>query len=209
MKKQIVIQYFGHSCFRISYEGYEIVIDPYAPYVPGYPELQVTADQVICSHEHQDHNYTEAVELVRTGKDNPFLITQFDVPHDEADGTLRGRNMITILEAGDFRIVHFGDVGCMPDETVLEAVRGADAVMIPVGGFYTIGAEEANELADKIGAQVVIPMHYRIGEIDFPVLAEVQEFLNLRSDVVIHEDDRLILSKEANRETAVLTYVKE
>ena len=61
---KLTITWHGHSCFTISCNGYDVVLDPYAPgSVPGLPELSLTADMVLCSHEHSDHGYTQAVRI--------------------------------------------------------------------------------------------------------------------------------------------------
>ena len=60
----ITITWHGHSCFSVSADGYSIVLDPYAPdSVPGLPPLSLSASQVLCSHGHSDHGYTDAVGL--------------------------------------------------------------------------------------------------------------------------------------------------
>lgn len=60
----ITITWHGHSCFSVSADGYSIVLDPYAPNsVPGLPPLSLSASQVLCSHGHSDHGYTDAVDL--------------------------------------------------------------------------------------------------------------------------------------------------
>ena len=52
------ITWIGHSCFLIEKDNFKIVIDPYEPEsVPGIKEIKETADMVLCSHEHHDHNY--------------------------------------------------------------------------------------------------------------------------------------------------------
>ena len=41
-----------------------MVFDPYADgKVPGLKPLRIEADEVLCSHEHSDHNFREAVTL--------------------------------------------------------------------------------------------------------------------------------------------------
>lgn len=45
---KLTITWHGHSCFTISCNGYDVVLDPYAPgSVPGLPELSLTADMVL------------------------------------------------------------------------------------------------------------------------------------------------------------------
>ena len=52
----ISITWNGHSCFTVEKDGFSIVFDPYGPNtVPGLAPLSLTADMVLCSHEHGDH----------------------------------------------------------------------------------------------------------------------------------------------------------
>ena len=72
----IQIQWLGHSCFRVECQGYAVVLDPFEPgSVPGLRDIQQTADQVLCSHQHHDHNYRAGVALRQDGPANPFTIT--------------------------------------------------------------------------------------------------------------------------------------
>ena len=51
------ITWNGHSCFTLSTSDGTVVMDPYEDQsVPGYQALKLTADLVLCSHEHSDHN---------------------------------------------------------------------------------------------------------------------------------------------------------
>ena len=75
----ISITWNGHSCFTVEKDGFSIVFDPYGPNtVPGLAPLSLTADMVLCSHEHGDHGYTDAVTLKHSGTKNPFSITKID-----------------------------------------------------------------------------------------------------------------------------------
>lgn len=58
--------------------------------------------------------------------------------------------------------------------------------MVPVGGFYTIDAGQARQVADQLSASIVIPMHYRFGEYGIPVIGEVEEFLTLAGSYSVH-----------------------
>ena len=65
-------------------------------------------------------------------------------------------------------------------EDQIEELGALDAVLIPVGGTYTLDCQQASDLADKLQVKTVIPMHYRRGEVGFDVLQTLQEFLILR-----------------------------
>ena len=173
----------GHSCFTVEANGYSVVLDPYEDgTVPGLPPLRLDADAVLCSHEHYDHNFRGAVTLSGHGN-SPFTVTEVPTFHDDEKGALRGTNIIHILEAGGVKVAHLGDLGHTLSDEQLAQLKGLDAILIPVGGFYTIDAETAKKTADAIGAAVVIPMHYRNGERGFDVLGTLDDFLTLCSNV--------------------------
>ena len=201
----IRLTYRGHACFEIACEDYTIVADPYTE-VPGYAALKLEAQEVLCSHQHFDHNAVETVTLLEGGK-SPFVITEIDVPHDDCEGAKRGRNLIRIFEAEGLRVAHLGDVGCMPEPAVLEQLKGLDAVMIPVGGTFTVDAGEADVLADAIGAKVVIPMHYRLENLGFDSIGMLSEFTALRKDVREYPGNTVEITAGMPGQTAVLRYM--
>ena len=52
-----------------------------------------------------------------------------------------------------------------------------DALMIPVGGFYTIGPKDADAVIGQLGPRVAIPMHYKTAvNKDWPI-GTLDEFL--------------------------------
>ena len=58
------IIWHGHSCFEITGKDGTIVFDPYqANSVPGLNSLKLKANLVLCSHEHDDHNARNCVEV--------------------------------------------------------------------------------------------------------------------------------------------------
>lgn len=177
----IKVTWFGHSCFRLECDGHNIVIDPYKG-VPGYPELHLTAGMALKSHDHGDHAYLDAVEIVEEPEENPFRIQMVDCWHDDQQGTLRGANKITIFEAEGVRVAHFGDIGQELGAEELERLKGLDAALIPVGGFYTIDGTAAAKLMEAIDPVVTIPMHYRWGDHGFAEISEVTVFTEAVSD---------------------------
>lgn len=201
----IKIEYYGHSCFVLSAEDYRIALDPYDGHVPGYAPLKITANEVLCSHEHLDHCYREAVTLI-AGKKNPFQISEFESYHDDAGGTLRGNNIIRIFSYKGIRAAHLGDMGCMPEKEALEALRGTDVVMIPVGGTYTITAEQADAFVEKIKPRIVIPMHYRRDQYGLEKIGFIDDFARLRKDVKWYDSNTICITEKAESQTAILKY---
>ena len=81
--------------------------------------------------------------------------------HDDEQGSKRGETLLFLIETEGLRIVHLGDLGCALDNNQLEQLKKPDILMIPIGGFYTIGAEQAKQTAEQLGAGIILPMHYR------------------------------------------------
>ena len=172
--------------------------------MPGLAPLSLTADMVLCSHEHGDHGYTDAVTLKHSGTKNPFSITKIDTWHDPEQGALRGPNRIHILESDGLKIAHMGDIGCPLIREQKDLLKHLDAILIPVGGYYTIDAAQAKAVVDDLAPRVVIPMHYRSDHFGYPVIGRLEEFTGLCRNVVEYDSNALLLTAETRPQTAVL-----
>lgn len=198
------ITWLGHSCFKVESEGYGIVLDPYEDgYVPGLKPLDVEADEVLCSHGHGDHNAVHVVR-VKEGGVSPFMIQTISTYHDDVKGAKKGSNTIHILDDGVCRAAHLGDLGCPLTEEQIQILKGVDAVMIPVGGFYTIDARQAKAVVDQIQPVVTIPMHYRSDKFGFDVLGILDAFTSLCSNVTEYEGSSLEIVRGMKEQTAIL-----
>src|SRR3989344_5253681 len=118
----IDIWWYGQACFRIKGKNAAIVFDPYDAAFTGLTLLKLEADIVCVSHNHQDHNNTQAVKEPE-GKE-PFVISgpgEYEISginiigipsfHDDNDGTERGKNVIYQATVDEVNIVHLGDLG--------------------------------------------------------------------------------------------------
>lgn len=178
------IAYLGHSCFYIEGEnGVSVLTDPYTRVGYELPNT-VTADIVLTSHGHFDHNYVEAVKgypIVVSASGNYLIngvkIKGFDSWHDEKNGALRGNNILFHFTVDGVKFCHFGDLGQAFCEDIAGKLADADVWLIPVGGTYTIDAEQAVEYIEKLAPKLVIPMHYRPqdGALD---IAGAEDFLS-------------------------------
>ena len=161
----MTIQWLGHAGFRITHQGYSVVIDPYnSDYINGYPKLCVKADRLLVSHEHFGHNYREGVILSgRPETECPFDIETIRVPHDFKMGNWRGYCLIHILKADGMKVVHMGDLGTQLSGGEISKLFGADVMMICAGSCTALPAQEAKRATDEVMPNVIIPMHYRDG----------------------------------------------
>lgn len=195
----------GHSCFTIEADGSSVVLDPFKDgTVPGYAPLRLNADAVYCSHEHDDHNARDTVTL--TGKDCAISVQEIHSFHDNQKGHMRGENIIRIFSAEGMKVAHLGDLGCTPEPEQMEQLKNIDAVLVPVGGFFTINAKQAKELIDELKPRVVIPMHYRTPGHGLVVIDKVDKFLKLCDNVVKYDTNTFELTKDTPAQTAVLSY---
>ena len=188
------ITWLGHSSFLVEAgDGTRIITDPFeaGSYdgAVGYAPITERADIVTVSHDHADHNAVDAVcgqpEVVRGSESRTIKgisIRGIGTYHDESRGQDRGRNTIFILEVDGVRVGHLGDLGHPLSDEEAESLGQVDVLFAPVGGYYTIGPEEAKRVAERLGAKVIIPMHYKTDALGFPIQS-VDDFLKLMDRV--------------------------
>ena len=183
----MLIKYTGHSCFKVrdNETGYSIVFDPYEPdSIPGLRKVVDSASEVICSHEHFDHNSRDSVKLYPS-EESPYEVTYIDTWHDPEKGALRGPNRIHIVtdRKTGVKLIHYGDIGEVMDDLLtddnLKILKDADVALIPVGGKYTYDAEEAIELIKRTTPKVAVPMHFRSepGGFGLSDIGTIEDFL--------------------------------
>ena len=179
------IDWYGQAAFHLTGRDGAVFIDPIGD-IAGlasrgikfeYPAPDgVSADLVLVTHEHADHNGVESIggdpAVLRStaGRlESPFgEVVAIASEHDEAAGTERGPNTIFVFSFDGLRIAHFGDFGqrSLRDEQAA-AVGKVDLMFLPVGAGPTIGAEQAAAIVDRLGPRWVVPMHYRTHRIGF------------------------------------------
>jgi L-ascorbate metabolism protein UlaG (beta-lactamase superfamily) len=185
------VKWLGHACFLItSRDGLRVITDPYA--VSGgisYSPLRETADIVVVSHDHGDHNNVSAVqgkpEVVK-GSGKKFVkgikFNGVATSHDTSHGRERGLNTVTCFILDDLRLCHLGDLGHVLSAAQVTEIGAVDILFIPVGGYFTIDASAANQVCDQLKPRVVIPMHFKTPKCAYPI-ASVEDFLKGRRNV--------------------------
>lgn len=196
------LTWYGHSCFLVETAEGSVLLDPYSPgSVPGLQLPELTADLVLCSHNHRDHGYREGVKL--SGRTPALRVERLETFHDEKGGALRGPNTVHILEAEGLRVVHLGDLGHMLSPEQIAALGRVDLLLIPVGGHYTIDGSTAAKLASAIGAGITVPMHYRGEGFGYDVIGPVEDFTR-HFDAVQQWDSNVLELQDAEAPVIVL-----
>jgi len=206
------IQWLGHACFKISHEGYSVVLDPYySRDVGGYPELHIDADAVLCSHEHMGHSNRDAVRIANPNKPCPYELGCVDTFHDSSWGLVRGPNRIHILNWDGYKIVHMGDFGCVLTDNEKYELMFADVLMIACGGFRALTSPYTKPLADDLCANVVIPMHYAFEHFGSRRLERLEAFTDQYAPLDIvkrYNTDTIEITKQTPEQVAVLKYMR-
>ena len=172
------IRWLGHATFQIK-DGKIVYIDPWK--LQGVEE---EADIILITHDHYDHCVPEDVAKIQGEK--TVIVTTADCAQ-KLSGDVRiiapGQKMTVegveveavpaynlnkdfhpqangwvgfIVTIGGRRIYHAGDTDFIPEMGQIQA----DIVLLPVGGTYTMTADEAAKAADAIGPSHAVPMHY-------------------------------------------------
>lgn len=202
------IYWYGQACFKIKGKNASVVIDPYNPdYVGLKLPKDLSADVVLSTHSHEDHNFVSAVSA--SGADKPMVfdkpgeyevsgvvITGINSFHDDSQGSERGSNIIFHLLFDNLDIVHLGDLGQgkLTEEQVAE-IGQTDVLLVPVGSIYTIDAKAASEIVSQLEAKIIIPMHYQIEGLKFE-MANVDGFLKEMGAEGVMSQPKLSITKE-------------
>lgn len=183
----MLITYHGHSEFYLEgADGFRLLTDPYNAHV-GYPMGAYPCEAVTVSHGHGDHNYIAKalgapaiVDSEGVWKISPEVtVTAIPSFHDGEGGAKRGKNLIMKIDMEGLTILHLGDQGCPLTEEQRSKIDKVDLLMLPVGGFYTIDAEQAMDICLEIRPKVILPMHFKTdANRDWPI-ADEKPFLRL------------------------------
>jgi L-ascorbate metabolism protein UlaG (beta-lactamase superfamily) len=198
------ITWYGHASFLVeTAQGVSIVTDPYDPGFEriAYGPIADSADIVTVSHDHGDHSYVDGVPgnplvVKGTGRHEMYGIVFQGIPsyHDDTEGSQRGDNTIWTFAVDDMVLCHLGDLGHMLSEKDVANLGSVDILFIPVGGFYTIGPEEASGVVSMVRPGLVIPMHFKTPKCDFPI-ETVDGFLEYQQDVTHVDGSSISITK--------------
>ena len=181
------VKYYGHASFKLTTDnGVRIIFDPYESGAFGggltYGKITDEADLVLTSHDHADHNHVADIrgKFTRIDKEGAYDVAGVKIQaipcfHDPSQGKERGKNLMFVLEADGLRVTHVGDLGHVLDAAAVKKLGPVDVLLLPVGGFYTIDANEATRVMNDVKPKVTIPMHFKTEKCGFPI-ATVDDF---------------------------------
>ena len=166
------IVWHGHSCFRLTERNAaSIVTDPFDKSI-GLPASRLKADVVTISHDAPGHSNYGAIKGARTiigpgeyeigGAFITGINASSTKSETDSETFLNTAYVITYESAS---VCHLGDISTIPSQTQIEALGTVDVLLVPVGGGKSLNAAQAAEIISLIEPSIVVPMHYRIGNI--------------------------------------------
>ncbi|MFB0552932.1 MAG: MBL fold metallo-hydrolase [Phycisphaerae bacterium] len=176
----ITIQWLGHASFKICHEDIVIYIDPWK-----LKESPHDANLVFVSHSHHDHYSPEDITKI-SGPDTKLIASADVVAKEKAGEAITPGLMIELegvrvrgvaaynpdkafhpkknnwvgflIEIGSKQIYYAGDTDLTEEIKNIKYI--IDVALLPVGGTYTMNAEEAAEAAKYIKPALAIPYHW-------------------------------------------------
>jgi len=178
----VKIEHIGHAAFRLSAGDRVVYIDPYE-----LPAGAAAATAVLVTHDHYDHCSAADVKKVAgpsttilapevcrsklKGLGGRFVAVKPGGAYDANGVSVRALPAYNtnknyhpraagyvgyVISMGGETVYHAGDTDLIPEMDDLRP----DVALLPVGGTFTMTAEEAAEAFRKLGAKRAIPMHF-------------------------------------------------
>jgi len=196
------IRWHGHSCFEVT-NDVTIVTDPHDGKSIGVPTPTVHGDIILVSHDHYDHNSVKTVEkpesvIVRDHQKRSIHDVAIEgIPsfHDDDKGAKRGENIIYKFIVDGVTFCHLGDLGHKLEDEQVHRIGDVDILFLPVGGTFTIDADDAWQVINKIKPRIAIPMHFKIGGLSLPI-ATVDPFLEKNTYKQLRVGNEIDIEKE-------------
>jgi len=180
----VTLQWLGHASFKISYGRQVIYIDPWK-----LKEAQKDATLVLVSHSHPDHYSPDDLKkifkpdtkliapedvIVKERKGtalkyaetfvisgvNGVKITGSSAYNPKKQFHPKSQNWLGfIIDIGGVRIYYAGDTDIIDEMKILKNIN-IDVALLPVGGNFTMNADEAAEAVKIIKPKQAIPYHF-------------------------------------------------
>ena len=164
----MILTFHEGSCIRASAGDATIVLGPVSKQSKNFKATNFGADVAFISLNHPDMNGSE--EAGR-GDKQPFVVSgpgEYEVKEITASGYPAGSmynkegriNTVYSIHFDGLSVLYLGALGDMDLPSEVLEMDSPDILIIPVGGDGTLNAAEAEKLAVKLEAKIVIPILY-------------------------------------------------
>lgn len=163
------IQFYGANCITVTIKGARIVIDDNLEELGG-KSITKADDIVLFTGPHKDDAPSGRLMFDSPGEFEVADTSIVGIPerlHIDEDGL---RSTMFKISAGDLSVLIVGNVYPNVNEDQLERIGLVDVMVVPVGGSgYTLDPLGALKLIKEIEPKLIIPTHYAIAGINYPV----------------------------------------
>ncbi len=164
----MILTYHGAACVRASAGDTTIVFAPVSKQSKNYKPTNFGADVAFIPLNHPDMNGAE--EAAR-GDKKPFVVygpgeyevkeitaSGFPTVQKEKEGDLI--NTVYSLKFDGLNVLYLGCLNTTELPKELLEIDEPDVLIIPVGGNHVLSSADAQKLAVKLEAKIVIPIMY-------------------------------------------------
>ena len=170
----VLIRYLDHASFAILTDDGTLAVTDYTGFI-GNPDM--VPDVVTMNNAHGTH-FTDdpdpRIAHVLRGWGPPGAPPQIlldlgslavrnvttDLRGPFGEGARRDGNSIFLFEAAGLCIAHLSHLHQIPTAVQYGAIGRVDVVMVPVDGAYTMTAQDMTGVVKRLGARVILPMHW-------------------------------------------------
>jgi L-ascorbate metabolism protein UlaG (beta-lactamase superfamily) len=197
----MVITYLGGECFKVSFGNTTLAFNPISK-DSSQTAVKFGADVAFITTNHEDMN---GVAQVTYGEREPFVV-QGPGEYEVGEVTARGYGVKTRYDGADiYNTVYYVTLeginmlfcGVMSDpkldSKILEEFGDIDILFVPVGGGDVMDASAAAQLAVKLEARVIIPMHYDASSLKLFLKESGAEGVKAEEKLTVKKKDLLTL----------------
>lgn len=164
----MILTYHTGACVRAQAGDTTLVFGPVSKKSKDFKQTNFGVDVVFVPLNHPDTNGTE--EAAR-GDKQPFVISgpgEYEVKDITAAGFSSGSkwggspltNTVYSVHFDGLSILYLGALGDMDLPSDVLEMDAPDILIVPVGGNGVLSPAEAQKLANKLEAKIVIPVMY-------------------------------------------------
>jgi L-ascorbate metabolism protein UlaG (beta-lactamase superfamily) len=205
------ISWLGHACVLLE-DKKVVIVDPF---IGEGKEIRVRPDIVCITHGHADHmgdtvrlnTKTIAInEIAKYLKNKGIPVEGMNIGgtievdgigfsmtpavhsswlEEAGPGFNGGAAAGYVIRIGGKKVYHAGDTALFSDMKLIGQIYRPDVALLPVGGRFTMGPNEAMIAAQFIGAPLVIPIHYNTWPVIVQDLSQFKSAIERTTDMKV------------------------